>query len=164
MNKIILIGRSGAGKTTLTQALRGQDIHYDKTQDVKNGDFMIDTPGEYIQERHLGGAVAVFVYESDIVGLLMSADEPYSLFAPNITGMCNREVIGIVTGIDKPNANVPRVTNWLNIAGVKRIFYLSSITGEGVDELRTFLRDFDPKAEKARKKAELMKLKYPNSV
>ncbi len=164
MNKLILIGRSGAGKTTLTQALKGDTIHYAKTQDVKNGNFMIDTPGEYIQERHLGGAVAVYVYESDIVGLLMSADEPYSLFSPNITGMCNREVIGIVTGIDKPKANVPRVTSWLKLAGVKRIFYLSSITGEGVDELRTFLTEFDPKAEKARKKAELKRLKYPNSV
>ncbi|MBR2861475.1 MAG: 50S ribosome-binding GTPase [Clostridia bacterium] len=164
MNKVIFIGRSGAGKTSLTQALHGEKVHYAKTQDVKNGDFVIDTPGEYIQERHLGGAVAVFVYESDIVGLLMSADEPYSLFAPNIVNMCNREVIGIVTGIDKPTANIPRVTNWLQLAGVKRIFYLSSVTGEGVKELYEFLRDFDPKAEKVKKKAEIMRLKYPNRV
>ena len=162
MNKVILIGRSGAGKTTLTQALSGQDLHYAKTQDVKNGGFMIDTPGEYAQERHLGGALAVFVYEADIVGLLMSANEPYSLFSPNMVNMCNREVIGIITGIDKPDANLPRVTNWLKQTGVKHIFYLSSVTGEGIEELKTFLRDFDPKAEKARKKAELMRLKYPN--
>ena len=76
MNKLILIGRSGAGKTTLTQALKGENIHYAKTQDVKNNELMIDTPGEYVQERHLGGAVAVFVYEADIVGLLMASDEP----------------------------------------------------------------------------------------
>lgn len=162
MNKVILIGRSGAGKTTLTQALAGKNIRYAKTQDVKNGDFMIDTPGEYIQERHLGGAVAVFVYESDVVGLLMSANEPYSLFAPNIATMCNREVIGIISGIDRPDANLPRVTNWIRQTGVKRIFYLSSVTGEGVDELRTFLRDFDPKAERKRQREELMRKKYPH--
>lgn len=164
MNKVILLGRSGAGKTTLTQALNGEQIHYAKTQDVKNGGFLIDTPGEYIQERHLGGAVAVFVYESDIVGLLMSADEPYSLYSPNITGMCNRYVIGIITGIDKEKANVPRVKNWLKLAGVKRIFCVSSVTGEGIAELRDFLRDFDPKTEKKRRKAEIRKLKYPNLV
>lgn len=164
MNKLILLGRSGAGKTTLTQALMEEDIHYAKTQDVKNGGFLIDTPGEYIQERHLGGAVAVFIYEADIVGLLMSADEPYSLYSPNSTSMCNRYVIGIVTGIDKEKANVPRVTNWLKLAGVERIFYLSSFTGEGVKELKDFLHNFDPKQEKARKKAEIKRLKYPNSV
>ncbi len=162
MNKLILIGRSGAGKTTLTQALAGVDVHYAKTQDVKNKDFMIDTPGEYIQERHLGGAVAVFVYESDIVGLLMSADEPYSLFAPNISTMCNREVIGIISGIDKPNANIPRVTNWLKQTGVKKIFYLSSITGEGVNELREFLINFDPKSERKKQKEMIKRLKYPH--
>lgn len=164
MNKVIFVGRSGAGKTTLTQALSGEGLHYTKTQDVKNDGFMIDTPGEYAEERHLGGAIAVFVYEADIVGLLMSADEPYCLFSPNMVSMCNREVIGIITGIDKPHANLPRVTNWLKQTGVKRIFYLSSVTGEGVEELKSFLRDFDPKAEKAKQRAALMRLKYPNRV
>ena len=32
MKKLVLIGRSEAGKTTLTQALRGEKIHYHKTQ------------------------------------------------------------------------------------------------------------------------------------
>ena len=32
MRKLILVGRSEAGKTTLTQALRGESIHYHKTQ------------------------------------------------------------------------------------------------------------------------------------
>ncbi len=30
MKKLVLIGRSEAGKTTLTQALRGEKIHYHK--------------------------------------------------------------------------------------------------------------------------------------
>lgn len=159
MNKLILIGRSGAGKTTLTQALKGENIRYEKTQDVKNGGFTIDTPGEYIQERHLGGAVAVFVYEADIVGLLMSANEPYSLFAPNIVSMCNREVIGIITGIDKPDGNVPRVENWLRQTGVERIFYVSSHTGEGVDALRDFIENFDAVEEKKSKQRRLEEIK-----
>lgn len=164
MNKIILIGRSGAGKTTLTQALVGSDIKYAKTQDVKNSGFLIDTPGEYIQERHLGGAVACFVYEADIVGLLMSANEPYSLFSPCISTMCNREVIGIITGIDKPDANLERTTNWMKQTGVKKIFYVSSITGEGIEELRIYLRDFDPKAAKREQKDLIYSKKYRNFV
>ena len=45
MKKIILIGRSEAGKTTLTQALKGEKIQYHKTQYVKNFDVIIDKPG-----------------------------------------------------------------------------------------------------------------------
>ena len=32
MKKIFLMGRSEAGKTSLTQALKGEELHYVKTQ------------------------------------------------------------------------------------------------------------------------------------
>lgn len=145
MNKVILIGRSESGKTTLTQALRGKEIAYDKTQTVERRDFLIDTPGEYIQSRNFGGALAVYAYESDIVGLLLSADEPYSLYSPNITSMANRPVIGIVTGLDKKEGNPDRAERWLRLAGCKKVFRVSSVTGEGIEELRDFLTGFDTK-------------------
>ena len=106
MNKVIFIGRTGAGKTTLAQALMGEDIKYHKTQSVERRGYTIDTPGEYAETKTLAGALAVFTYEADVVGLLISANEPYSLFGPNITSMANREVIGIVTGLTK-KAQIP---------------------------------------------------------
>lgn len=145
MNKVILIGRSGSGKTTLTQALKGEKIAYNKTQTVEREDFLIDTPGEYIESRNFGGALAVYAYESDIVGLLLSAIEPYSLFSPNITSMANRPVIGIVTEIDLKNANPDRAERWLRLAGCKKVFRVSSVTGEGIEELKAFLTGFDTK-------------------
>ena len=36
MKKIMLVGRSGAGKTTLTQAMKGRRITYHKTQYINN--------------------------------------------------------------------------------------------------------------------------------
>ena len=80
MKKIILIGRSECGKTTLTQALKGEKIHYHKTQYVNRFDVIIDTPGEYIQTKNLGNAIAMYTFEADVVGLLMSSREPYSLY------------------------------------------------------------------------------------
>ena len=145
MNKVILIGRSESGKTSLTQALMGEKIHYNKTQSVEREGFLIDTPGEYIQTRNFGGALAVYAYESDIVGLLLSATEPYSLFSPNITSMANRLVIGIVTGIDQKGANPQRAEKWLRLAGCETIFKVSSVTGEGIDDLKNFLTNFDTK-------------------
>ena len=91
MKKIILIGRSESGKTTLTQALKGEKIKYHKTQYTNHYDVIIDTPGEYIQTKTLGAALAMYTFEADVVGLLVSATEPYSLFGPCITPLANRK-------------------------------------------------------------------------
>lgn len=154
MKKIIFIGRSECGKTTLTQALKGEKIQYHKTQYVNNNELMVDTPGEYIQTKHLGGAIALYAYESDIVGLLLSATEPFSLYPPNITCMVNREVIGVVTQIDQPNANPDRAERWLRLCGCKTIFKISSVTGEGIDELRAYILDENNKNSQKQKKTQ----------
>ena len=149
MRKIILIGRVAAGKTTLTQALRGEEIHYFKTQYINYLDTIIDTPGEYTELRQTSGALALYAYEADVVGLVLSANEPYSIFSPCITSLVNREVIGIISGIDKPDANVERVERWLRLAGCKKIFPVSAITGEGLSDILAYLEDDEDRAKRA---------------
>ncbi len=141
MRKIILIGRSGAGKTTLTQALKGEEIHYHKTQYVNYSSCIIDTPGECAQTHELGYALALYSYEADVVGLLLSAEEPYSLYPPNITCMVNREVIGIITHTDSPKARVDRAERWLHLSGCRKLFYVNSLAGEGVGKILDYLRE-----------------------
>ena len=141
MKKIVLMGRSECGKTTLTQALKGEKIHYHKTQYINHFDVVIDTPGEYAQTHHLGYALALYSYEADVVGLLLAANGPYPLFPPNITCMVNRDVIGIVTKIDAPDARPERAARWLRLSGCRRIFYVNSRTNEGVGEILEYLRE-----------------------
>ena len=139
MRKLFLCGRSEAGKTTLTQAIKGEDVHYVKTQYIKTWDITIDTPGEYAETKSLAMALGIFSFDSDVVGLLCGADEPYNLFDPAIVGVVNRPLIGIITKIDEPNANVPMVRQWLEEAGCEEIFAVDSVTGKGVEELREYL-------------------------
>mgnify|MGYP004455454183 FL=1 len=139
MKKLILFGHSGSGKTTLTQTLRGEKIEYQKTQYVLYGAQIIDTPGEYAENRQLGRALALYAYEADICALLVSATEQYSIFGPNITSMTNREVIGIITKTDLADANADLAETWLKIAGCTKIFRISSVTGEGIKELSEYL-------------------------
>ena len=141
MRKIIFIGRSEAGKTTLTQAMKGEKITYHKTQYVNHFVVIIDTPGEYAETKNLGGALAMYSFEADVVGLLLSAIEPYSLYPPCVTPIANREVVGIVTKIDHPLADAEQAAEWLRLAGCEKIFYISAYTGEGVAELLEHLRE-----------------------
>lgn len=141
MKKLVLMGRSESGKTTLKQALKGEFITYEKTQYIKYGETIIDTPGEYAQVASLGHSLALYAYEADVVGLLIAATEPYSLFPPNITCMVNRTVIGIVTKGDKEGARVEQAVSWLRLAGCKKIFVVNGKTGEGVSAILDFLSE-----------------------
>ena len=141
MRKIMFIGRSESGKTTLSQAMKGKTITNKKTQYVNHFDVIIDTPGEYLQTKNLISALAVFTAEADVIGLLMDSTEPFSLYAPNLTPVCNREVVGVVTKIDHWAAQPEVAAEWLRLAGCRKIFYTSAYTGEGIADIISYLKE-----------------------
>ena len=138
MKRTLLVGRHGVGKTTLKQALLGEEIRYEKTQYMLYGDWLIDSPGEYAEVHGLGAALAIYSYEAEVVALLISADDDYSLFPPCCASMINRDVIGLVTKTTKAGAE--KAENWLRLAGCEKIFTIDSHTGEGVENLKAYLR------------------------
>ena len=145
----MLVGRVGAGKTTLTQALKHEKIDYHKTQYIGYEDWLIDTPGEYLENACLASAIALYSYEADVVGILMASDEPFSLYPPNCTSHVNRDVIGIITKIH--GGNVERAERWLRLTGCKTIFQVDSVTGEGVEDIINYLSRPDEKEHKTTK-------------
>ena len=160
MRKIIFIGRSESGKTTLTQAMKGKKITYHKTQYVNHYDVIIDTPGEYAETKELGGALAIYAAEADVVGLLLSATEPFSLYPPNITAAANREVIGIVTKCDHWAGDPDQAALWLELAGCEKIFMTSAFTGEGIAEILSYLKEDHEKLPWEKAKAQYDRLGY----
>ena len=128
MRKIMFVGRSESGKTTIMQAMKGKPITYHKTQYVNNFDVIIDTPGEYAETKQLSGALAVYGCEADIIGLLMSAIEPFSLYPPNVVSVSNREVVGVVTKCDHWAANPELAAECVYRRRYRRNFKLSQGT------------------------------------
>lgn len=141
MKKLFLMGRSEAGKTSLTQALRGEELHYVKTQYTSSDDDTIDSPGEYAESKCFSVGLACFSFEADVVAIVQAADEPYNLFSPSLRSFILRPLIGIVTKIDSPYANIPMVRQWLENAGCDRIFLINNVTREGIDELMAYLAE-----------------------
>lgn len=137
---MIFMGKSGGGKTTLIEALRGESLVYRKTQCIDYSDALMDTPGEYAEGNDLGGALAVYSYEADVVALVMSATDEFCIFPPACAPVANRPVVGVITKCDDPDARPDLAELRLRLCGCERIFHTSAKTGQGIEALRSYLQ------------------------
>ena len=120
MKRLMLIGPSQCGKTSLTQVLRGETLRYQKTQAIVWTPATIDTPGEYLENRCLYSALLTSACEADVIALVLNADA----------------VIGVITKADlAAPPRLQQVRTWLEAAGAGHIFITSALTGDGLDDL-----------------------------
>ncbi|SHH48143.1 ethanolamine utilization protein EutP [Clostridium collagenovorans DSM 3089] len=142
MKKVMFIGRTGTGKTTLTQALNNEKIEYKKTQSLEFSDFIIDTPGEYIENKAYYNALIVTSADADIIALLQDATTEQSIFPPGFGSIFAKPVIGIVTKVNKVSDEneLEKSKEFLKTATCEKIFLVDSLENKGIEELREFLK------------------------
>ncbi|SCZ04292.1 EutP/PduV family microcompartment system protein [Alkaliphilus peptidifermentans] len=140
MKKVILVGRSNNGKTSLSQKLNQQELAYKKTQTMEFSNHIIDTPGEYIENRRYYHAIISASVDCDVIGLLQAANEPDCIFPPGFGNFFNKPVIGIITKIDLER-DTSAVEKILYAAGAQRIFRVSSVTTEGIKEITAYIEE-----------------------
>ncbi|WP_347569074.1 EutP/PduV family microcompartment system protein [Clostridium caseinilyticum] len=143
MKKLILIGRTQSGKTTLCQRLHDVDIEYKKTQSVEGYKNAIDTPGEYIENRFYYKALIVTSADADVIGLVQDATDDRSYFPPGFGASFSKTIIGILTKVDLVDNEkvLSEREQYLEIAGAEKIFRVSPKEGIGVEELQNFLNE-----------------------
>ena len=139
--RIMLVGPSMAGKTTLCQYLNREELVYHKTQTVEvvNG-TMIDTPGEYLERTGMRGALTVTATAADLVILVQPADAAVNQFPPGYAGGLGKPCIGVVTKADLGDEKQIRAAEKsLEEAGAEEVFITSSYEGTGFPELLEYL-------------------------
>ena len=137
MKKTMLIGRTGCGKTTLTQKLLDEEVKYKKTQSVTYKSKIIDTPGEYVENKMYYKSLLVLSADAKLIVLVQSAVDGATWFPPKFSTMFPRkEVIGVITKTDLENANIERSRKFLVEAGVTEVFTIGLDDSEGLEEIR----------------------------
>ncbi|ECW7056781.1 propanediol utilization protein [Salmonella enterica subsp. enterica serovar Paratyphi B] len=116
MKRLMFIGPSQCGKTSLTQSLRGEALHYKKTQAIEWSPMAIDTPGEYLENRCLYSALLTSACEADVIALVLNADPQ----------------------------RISLVAEWLTQAGAQQIFITSALNNSGLDAVLDFLNSKEP--------------------
>lgn len=141
MKSIIFIGKSGCGKTSLCQILQGEEVTYKETQSIQLYDDFIDTPGEYLENRVYYSALITTAAEANIITLVQECGDTISMLPPGFAGTFGREVIGVITKIDKEDykESISIIEEQLKSTGVSKVFKVSAYSNEGIDELKGYI-------------------------
>ncbi|MGC3953620.1 MAG: EutP/PduV family microcompartment system protein [Propionicimonas sp.] len=136
MKRILLVGSVGCGKTTLMQRLHGVALSYAKTETIYTHGKTVDTPGEYLELPFYKHALQLASFDVDLVVMLASATVGEAKFPPGFTTFFMPPAIGVVTKTDLADRQqIHQAGAYLNLAGVTEVYQVSSVTGEGIEEL-----------------------------
>ncbi|MDR1648725.1 MAG: EutP/PduV family microcompartment system protein [Synergistaceae bacterium] len=133
--KLMVAGPTRAGKSTLLRALGYLD-DVRKTQMVVHGSCFIDTPGELLNHLYLYRSL---LQNANKAGLVLFLADPTQMprYPPKFSTAIRGRVLGVVTKIDLATESMKaRSKKALEVAGAKEVMFCSSLTGEGIPELR----------------------------
>ena len=137
----MIIGAIRAGKSTLTKALLNQNLQAVKTQALHYEEWIVDTPGEYLENPLFYKNIIATSLEVTHLIYLQDATRQQSNFPPFFgTGM-TKLPIGVVTKSDLPEANINQAVYWLKqVIGQAPIVITSSIKGTGIEHIRQLVQ------------------------
>jgi ethanolamine utilization protein EutP len=133
--KLMVAGPTRAGKSTLLKAL-GYIDDVRKTQMVVHGSCFIDTPGELLNHLYLYRSL---LQNANKAGLVLFLADPTQTprYPPKFNTAIRGSVLGVVTKVDLATEVMrARSKRALEAAGAKEVMFCSSLTGEGIAELR----------------------------
>ncbi|MDH6365601.1 ethanolamine utilization protein EutP [Enterococcus sp. PF1-24] len=141
MQKIIFIGETGCGKTTLSQWLQKKERVYHKTQQVYYFDDSIDTPGEFMENRFYYNALVSASVDAKRIAFVQSVKGSQNYFPPYFSSRFTKPTIGIITKVDliSNEEELINARKYLTLAGAKEIFEVSVVDGTGLAELEAYL-------------------------
>lgn len=136
----MVVGPVGAGKSTLLARLGLSDDPVKKTGSVKFYSEAVDTPGEAFEIPSLYHMLIMSSTKASLILLL--ADPTRKKLLPARFALSMRApTIGVVSKIDIAiPKDILRVEKALLTSGIRKIFRISSVTGEGIQDLDDYLK------------------------
>lgn len=140
--RIMLIGNSRTGKTSLANRINSDDLEVMKSQAICYGENTIDTPGEYLESPMMHKYIISASQDADAVLFIQSFDQPIFSFPPNFAQVFNTKRIGVITkdDLEEKSHDLGLLLNNFREIGLEEPFFItSSMTGEGIEELKNYL-------------------------
>ncbi|NMM65358.1 ethanolamine utilization protein EutP [Clostridium sp. P21] len=138
--RIMVIGPSRSGKTTLVNALNDYNGPLRRTPDLIYGKNTIDVPGSYIENAWMYKHVIAAAQDASHILVLVDQSSCTEIYSPGFAKSFRCPVIGVITKCDLMPENKGRCLRQLkNIGILEPYFQVSFKVGTGIDALKKYL-------------------------
>ncbi len=138
--RIMVIGPSRSGKTTIVNALNDYDGPLRRTPDLIYGKNTIDVPSAYIENAWMYKHVIALSQDASHVLILVDQSNCTEIYSPGFAKSFRCPVIGVITKCDLTSENEEKCLRQLKIIGVSdSYFHISFPMGTGIDALKKYL-------------------------
>lgn len=140
--KILFLGPSRGGKSTIVKRLNGDEGDARKTQVTEYHVEMADTPGEFVEHWFFQRALQGMASGFKCIAFVLACNAKGNHYPPNFaSSFGGKECIGVITKTDAAEeGSIQKAREVLYKAGVKKIFETSSVSGEGIEALREYIK------------------------
>ncbi|HWT74838.1 MAG TPA: EutP/PduV family microcompartment system protein [Mobilitalea sp.] len=134
--RVMVIGPTNCGKTTLVNVLNDNKEPARKTQDIIYGKNTMDVPGAYIENAWMYQHLIAASQDASHVLILVDQSKRSDLYSPGFAKVFRCPVIGVISKSDLMPENEEFCIQQLRRIGVKEPYYrISCLNGTGIGTL-----------------------------
>lgn len=138
--RVMVIGPSRCGKTTLVNELNDYHGELKRTQDMIYGKNTIDVPGSYIENSWMYKHIIAAAQDASHVLILIDQSRCTDVYPHGFAKSFRCPVIGVITKCDLMEENKEICIKKLKLIGISEpYFHISFSKGIGIDSLKKYL-------------------------
>lgn len=138
--RMMIVGPTQSGKSTLANSLNDSTRPLKKTQDVIYGENSMDTPGSYIENPSMYKYLIATAQTASHVLMLIDQSRLVEVYPPGFAKSFNCPVIGVITKADLAPKNAELSVRQLKRIGIREpFFWISLEDNTGVETLKQYL-------------------------
>ncbi len=138
--RVMVIGPTNSGKTTLVNALNEYEGPLRKTQNIIFGKNTIDVPGSYLENPWMYKHLIAAAQDASHILILVDQSNCKDVYSPGFAKVFRCPVLGVITKVDLRPENEDMCIQQLKKIGVAEPYYKVSVPGGvGIGTLKNYL-------------------------